>query len=119
MIADFIRTFGTLLFVVLLTIAALLLIIAIKLLLIRANRSKLEQMANNIAEMSKERSDLKVFAYSVKCENDVHAETIKRQARELDAKDQEIKTLKETIETLSAGMPVGPEGFRFARVNPQ
>lgn len=113
MLADFIRTFGMLLLIVLATIAVLLLIIAIKVLCIKSQKSKIAELADDLSAMSKERSDLKVYAYSMRCENDVHLDTIRRKDQEIDRKDTEIKTLKEAIETLSAGIPVPPEGFRF------
>lgn len=113
MIEEFIRTFGVLLTISLLAAVVLLLVLVLKALSVKSQRSKIEELAQELSRATKENGDLKVYAYSMRCENDVHLDTIRRKDQEIDRKDTEIKTLKEAIETLSAGIPVPPEGFRF------
>lgn len=110
MMNDFLHTLGIMLVLAAGVIAIELGIIAVKALMIRSQRSQLEIMSNNIATLAKERSDLKVLAYSVKCENVTHTETIKRLQSENDE-------LREKNKKLMDGIPVGPEGLRFECVN--
>ena len=84
-------------------------VVTVKALMIRSQRSKLETMSNNIVTLSKDNSDLRVMAYSMKCENQVHASTIERLQKE-------NGELREKIVMLMDGTPVPPEGFKFERI---
>ena len=114
--SDFLQTLGVLIVISLGACVVLLAILTVKALLVRGQRNKIVELANRVGEMSKEMSDLKVYAYSMRCENDVHTETIKRKDRDIECKDKEIKLLRDEVDRLLGCIPIPPEGFRFERI---
>ena len=109
MMNDGLRTACIFLLMICGVIAVELGVVAVKALMIRSQRSKLEVMSNNLVTLSRENSDLRVMVYTTKCENQTHASYI-------DVLQKENADLKAKVEDLMAGTPVPPEGFRAERI---